>query len=46
MKDVCFGKTKDTVNDLRSIESLSKVRKQQEFQREIASKGEANGVLG
>ncbi|KAF9093657.1 hypothetical protein BGX29_004308 [Mortierella sp. GBA35] len=38
LKDVYFGKTKDTVNDLRSIESLSKVRKQQELQREIASK--------
>ncbi|KAF9130999.1 hypothetical protein BGW39_002411 [Mortierella sp. 14UC] len=38
LKDVYFGKTKDTVNDLRSIESLAKVRKQQELQREIASK--------
>ncbi|KAF8948446.1 hypothetical protein BGZ47_004835 [Haplosporangium gracile] len=41
LKDVYFGKTKDTVNDLRSIESLAKVRKQQELQREIASKLQA-----
>ncbi|KAF9172317.1 hypothetical protein BGX21_005763 [Mortierella sp. AD011] len=38
LKDVYFGKTKDTVNDLRSVESLEKVRKQQEMQKEIASK--------
>ncbi|KAF9208135.1 hypothetical protein BGZ49_009688 [Haplosporangium sp. Z 27] len=38
LKDVYFGKTKDTVNDLRSVESLAKMRKQQEMQREIASK--------
>ncbi|CAO3574114.1 unnamed protein product [Mortierella alpina] len=38
LKDVYFGKTKDTVNDLRSIESLAKTRKQKELQREIASK--------
>ncbi|KAG0295191.1 hypothetical protein BGZ98_001481, partial [Dissophora globulifera] len=38
LKDVYFGKTKDTVNDLRSIESLAKMRKQQEMQREITAK--------
>ncbi|KAI8599604.1 F-actin-capping protein subunit beta [Dissophora ornata] len=38
LKDVYFGKTKDTVNDLRSIESLTKMRKQRDMQREIASK--------
>ncbi|KAF9998950.1 hypothetical protein BGZ65_005619, partial [Modicella reniformis] len=38
LKDVYFGKTKDTVNDLRSTESLAKMKRQQEMQREIASK--------
>ncbi|KAI7816438.1 F-actin-capping protein subunit beta [Gamsiella multidivaricata] len=38
LKDVYFGKTKDTVNDLRSSESLAKIKRQQEMQREIASK--------
>ncbi|KAG0248448.1 hypothetical protein BG011_010266 [Mortierella polycephala] len=41
LKDVYFGKTKDTVNDLRSIESLAKIKKQQEIQREIALKLQA-----
>jgi capping protein beta len=38
LKDVYFGKTKDTVNNLRSVESLAAKRRQQEMQREIASK--------
>ncbi|KAK3804925.1 MAG: F-actin-capping protein subunit beta [Benniella sp.] len=38
LKDVYFGKTKDTVNNLRSVESLATKRRQQEMQREIASK--------
>jgi capping protein beta len=38
LKDVYFGKTKDTVNNLRSSESLAMKRKQQEMQREIASR--------
>ncbi|KAF9897367.1 hypothetical protein BX616_005726, partial [Lobosporangium transversale] len=38
LKDVYFGKTKDVVNDLRSIESLAKMKKQQDMQREIAAK--------
>ncbi|KAG0221827.1 F-actin-capping protein subunit beta [Mortierella sp. GBAus27b] len=38
LKDVYFGKTKDTVNNLRSSDSLAMKRKQQEMQREIASR--------
>ncbi|KAG0020867.1 hypothetical protein BGZ82_011482 [Podila clonocystis] len=38
LRDVYFGKTKDTVNDLRSIDSLTETRKQQAIQKEIMAK--------
>ncbi|KAF9374839.1 hypothetical protein CPC16_001045 [Podila verticillata] len=38
LRDVYFGKTKDTVNDLRSIDSLTESRKQQAIQKEIMAK--------
>lgn len=38
LRDVYFGKTKDTVNDLRSIDSLAESRKQQAIQKEIMAK--------
>ncbi|KAF9974510.1 hypothetical protein BGZ73_002068 [Actinomortierella ambigua] len=38
LQDVYFGKTKDTINDLRSAESLEEARKQQEIQKELLSK--------
>ena len=38
LQDIYFGKTKDIVNDLRSIQSLSEKRKQDEMQRELAAK--------
>ena len=38
LRDVYFGKTKDTVNDLRSIDSLTETRKQQQIQKEIMAK--------
>jgi len=36
LQEVYFGKTKDIVFDLRSIESLEKERQQRELQRELA----------
>lgn len=35
LQEVYFGKTKDVVNDLRSIPSLEQERKQREIQREL-----------
>jgi capping protein beta len=36
LSDVYFGKTKDVVYDLRSIESLEGRRKQRDLQKELA----------
>jgi len=36
LQEVYFGKTKDVVYDLRSVESLEKARKQKELQKELA----------
>jgi len=38
LQEIYFGKTKDIVNDLRSIQSLTEKAKQDEVQRELASK--------
>jgi len=36
LQEVYFGKTKDVVYDLRSVDSLEKARKQRELQKELA----------
>jgi len=36
LQEVYFGKTKDVVHDLRSVDSLEKARKQREVQKELA----------
>jgi len=36
LQEVYFGKTKDVVYDLRSVESLEKAKKQRELQKELA----------
>lgn len=36
LQEVYFGKTKDVVHDLRSLDSLEKARKQRELQKELA----------
>lgn len=38
LSEIYFGKSKDIVNDLRSISSLSEARKQAEIQKELVSK--------
>ncbi|CAG8433798.1 11380_t:CDS:10 [Diversispora eburnea] len=38
LQEVYFGKTRDIVNDLRSINSLVETRKQEEIQRELVGK--------
>lgn len=38
LQDIYFGKTKDIVNDLRSVQSLAEKSKQNNMQRELASK--------
>jgi len=35
LQDVYFGKTRDVVHDLRSLESLEKARRQRELQKEL-----------
>jgi capping protein beta len=35
LQEVYFGKTRDVVFDLRSVESLDKQRKQRELQKEL-----------
>jgi capping protein beta len=35
LQDVYFGKTKDIVYDLRSLDSLEQARKQRELQKEL-----------
>lgn len=35
LQEVYFGKTRDVVFDLRSVESLEKQRKQRELQKEL-----------
>lgn len=35
LQDVYFGKTRDVVHDLRAIESLEKVKRQRELQKEL-----------
>lgn len=35
LQDVYFGKTRDVVHELRSVESLERARKQRELQREL-----------
>ena len=37
LQDIYFGKTKDIVNDLRSVGSLAERRKQEELQKEMLS---------
>lgn len=44
LNDIYFGKTKDIVNDLRSIEKLSDKAKQRAFQEEIARRLEQRGI--
>lgn len=36
LQEVYFGKTRDVVFDLRSVESLERARGQRELQRELA----------
>lgn len=36
LQEVYFGKTKDVVYDLRSVDSLEKAKKQRELQKELA----------
>ena len=36
LQEVYFGKTRDIVFDLRSVDSLEKARKQRELQKELA----------
>jgi capping protein beta len=38
LQEIYFGKTKDIVNDLRSVQALSEKAKQSEVQRELAAK--------
>ncbi|RKP09383.1 F-actin-capping protein subunit beta [Thamnocephalis sphaerospora] len=38
LQEVYFGKTRDVVNDLRSIDSLEQTRKQADMQRELIGK--------
>jgi capping protein beta len=40
LQEVYFGKTKDVVYDLRSVDSLEKARMQKDLQKELA------GLLG
>ena len=35
LQDVYFGKTRDIVHDLRSLEDLEKARRQRELQKEL-----------
>jgi capping protein (actin filament) muscle Z-line, beta len=35
LQEVYFGKTRDVVNDLRSLEDLEKARRQRELQKEL-----------
>lgn len=35
LQEVYFGKTRDVVHDLRSLEDLDTARKQRELQREL-----------
>ena len=35
LQDVYFGKTRDVVHELRSVEDLERARKQRELQREL-----------
>jgi capping protein beta len=44
LNDIYFGKTKDIVNDLRSVEKLSDKAKQRAFQEEIARRLEQRGI--
>jgi capping protein beta len=36
LQDVYFGKTRDIVYDLRSVDDLEKARRQRELQKELA----------
>lgn len=36
LQEVYFGKTKDVVYDLRSMDSLEKAKRQRELQKELA----------
>lgn len=36
LQEVYFGKTKDVVYDLRSVDSLENAKKQRELQKELA----------
>jgi capping protein beta len=38
LQEVYFGKTKDIVNDLRSVQSIKESKRQQEIQRELVGK--------
>ena len=35
LQDVYFGKTRDVVHDLRSVDDLENARKQRDLQREL-----------
>jgi capping protein (actin filament) muscle Z-line, beta len=35
LQEVYFGKTRDVVNDLRSLDDLEKARRQRELQKEL-----------
>jgi capping protein beta len=35
LQEVYFGKTRDVVNDLRSLDDLEKTRRQRELQKEL-----------
>jgi capping protein beta len=35
LQDVYFGKTRDVVHDLRSLDSLESARRQRELQKEL-----------
>jgi capping protein (actin filament) muscle Z-line, beta len=35
LQEVYFGKTRDVVNDLRSLDDLEKIRRQRELQKEL-----------
>jgi capping protein (actin filament) muscle Z-line, beta len=35
LQEVYFGKTRDIVNDLRSLDDLEKIRRQRELQKEL-----------
>ena len=45
LQEIYFGKTKDILNDLRSVQSLADKRKQDDMQRELAQKLTSGGGI-